>query len=934
MPYSAGSWDSSQSLRRSLAAALAAALMLSLLIADPPSISIGGSEATPEQAYVRLPLSFETNLGQAPAGIDFMARGEDLSLLLGPRRATMAFGDSNAVTMRLVGADPNSTPYGGGEGSGVVNYFVGNDPQKWISGAPTHSSVGYKEVYRGIDVVYYGNDQQLEFDFLVAPGSHPEAVEIRFTGSEAVRLEDGDLVVDSSSGSLRWQEPIAYQEIDGSRRPVDAGFVLTGDRSVAFQVGRYDATHQLVIDPVLEYSTYLGGSLQEIGAAVGVDAAGNIYVTGETSSLDLPTQNPVQGNYAGNVDAFVAKLDPATNVLVYSTYLGGSLDEDPRSLAVSPSGNAFAVGATSSADYPTTSGAYQPTFAGGKDAYVTRLGPTGAMDASTFLGGTSQDARTNVALDANGVVHVAGYSKSNNFPVTPDAIQQTKAGNNDTYLSRLTSDLSTLLYSTYIGGSNHDTGRSVAADEDGNSYVVGWTMSTDFPVINAFQPQNGGGADAFISKVAADGSHYVYSSYIGGSGDDWGPYSGGQGVAFDSDHNAYVVGYTASTDFPVVNALQPTYGGGVEDGFAVRVRSDGSALDWATYLGGTGLDEALGVGADPAGAAYVVGLSQSQNFPTVDPLQNPGGGMDAFVTKIEPSGASGFSSFLGGKGTDKGRGVVVTPDAVYVTGQAASSNFPTVNPLQPANAGKADAFVLKIGDGDGEPPPPPPPPPQPPPPDDTTPPTVTLLQPGADAILKDGGIKAKWEGTDNVGVDHYDLYERQGISGAAVLVQSSPARTFQTTGSAGTYCYQVEAFDAAENSDTSEERCVAVPHDDRSASIVYAGNTAEITSTGAYFDTLTVLDGAGQSAEFVFSGRKFSILAQKNPASGKAGVYVDGVLDQTVDLYGSSVKNQAYVYTATVAEGTHTVEIRWTGTKRPQSSGTALSLDGIAAISD
>ena len=929
MQYSDVLWGFPSGFRRALAAALAVGLLFSFLVQEQSRRAALDVPEGVVQSFARLPLSFEGNLGQAAEGVDFLARGADFTVLIEPRAATLSRGSAHSTTLELVGANKQARPFSAGEQPGIVNYFFGDNSSEWITNVPTHSAVGYEGVYPGIDVVYHGNRQELEYDFVVAPGADPDSIAVRFSGAENLHIEGGRLVLTWSGGELRWDKPVAYQEIDGTRRAVEAEYGLLNEKTVAFLLGDYDRSHDLVIDPVLGYSTFLGGTDHDAGRAIGHDDEGNIYIHGETWSPNYPTLNPAQPTYGGAVDGFVAKFNPAGDTLLYSTYLGGSDEEIARSLAVDPSGAVYVAGATYSTDFPTTPNAFEPTAPGAQNAYVTKLDPSGAITSSTYFGTGANDGRTNVALGPDGAVHVAGYTFGSGLPVTPDALIPNKIQRADAYYVKLSGDLSSLLYGTYLGGTHNDTARAITVDSAGNAIVQGWTMSTNFPSVNALQPAHGGGvADIFVTKIAADGSEFLFSTYLGGSDTDF-TYLGDT-LDTDAQGNIYIGGYTSSTDFPTLNAVQPSYAGGTQDAFVAKLAANGSSILFSTYLGGSEKDEGISLDVDSTGAVWVTGLTHSKNFITMSPFQaQSAGSQDVFITKLSSTGALEFSTYLGGKKNDSGWGVAVdSADVPYLTGSAASTDFPTVNPLQATHGGRSDMFLAILGEGSGGPPPPPPPS------DDTIPPTVTLSSP-PNGLMKDDRVKVKWTGQDNVGIDHYELYEKEGTSGAPVLVQSSAATMYQRTGDAGTtYCYQVVAFDAAENSGVSDERCTAVPHDDRSPSIVYSGAVTQTTLTGSYQGTLTVLDGAGQAAELSLVGSVVGVMMRKDSSSGRVDVYVDGLFDRTIDLYSGNAKNKVYVFNTNLASGPHTIELRWTGVKHAQSSGTALSLDAIGVISE
>jgi hypothetical protein len=658
--------------------------------ANPHSAVIQPAPAGPPrfaESFGKLPLSFERNVGQADASVSFLSRGPayavfltgnkavlsleasggevtktgstvrpgrpDLPALAGLReshreRPTVASRKSSrrpaptAVHMSLAGANPAATVSGVEELPEKRNYLIGNDPTKWRTNVPTYAKVKYQSVYPGIDLVYYGNPQNLEYDFLVAPGADPSAIAFTFSAPSPSAGElplhvdaNGDLVMEAGEYEMRLHKPVVYQTgEDSAKHFVDGKYILTSDGQVTFSLAAYDRGKLLVIDPVLSYSTYLGGSSLETSTTssgiVAVDASGHAHVTGLTMSTDFPTVSPLQGELGGGsrVDAYVAKLTPDGSALIYATYLGGS-------------GLEFGLG---------------------------------------------------IAVDASGHAYVTGVTASNDFP-TARPLQAVRGGPSDAFVAKLTPDGSALVYSTYLGGSKDDKGFGIGIDATGSAYVTGLTASIDFPTSNPLQAAYGGGLyDAFVAKLTGDGSALAYSTYIGGGGSD-----GGGGIAVDTAGSAYVTGDTDSTNFPTASPLQ-AYGGNT-DAFVAKLTQDGSAFVYATYLGGTSRDSGEGIAVDGAGHIYVSGITSSTDFPTASPLQAYGGNTDAFVAKLAQDGSAFvYATYLGGTSSDNGYGIAIdASDNAYVSGITSSADFPTANPLQAVLSGGADAFVAKIG---------------------------------------------------------------------------------------------------------------------------------------------------------------------------------------------------------------------------------------------
>ncbi|MCA1815365.1 MAG: SBBP repeat-containing protein, partial [Acidobacteria bacterium] len=490
------------------------------------------AQAQAREAYGKVSLTFEANEGQTDPRVNFLTRAGGATVFLTPTEAVFALAVPNTgagaatasktldpraraaaaapqqtavLRMQIAGANAQAAVKGLEKQEGIVNYFVGSDPEKWHTNIPTYGRVEYAGVYPGVGLVYYGDGGRLEYDFVVEPGADASQVALKFEGADDLQLgANGDLLIKTAAGEVRQQKPVVYQESDGVRQEVESGYVLKGGGAVGFSLGAYDASKKLIIDPVLAYSTYLGGSRDDVGNAIAVDSAGDAYVAGTTSSFNFPVTNSSGNNVFQ--DVFVTKLNAGGSALVYSTYLGGGHDDAATGLALDPAGNAYITGLTNSqtGEFPTSANAAQKTYGGGTDdAFVMKLNASG----------------------------------------------------------------SALLYSTYLGGSGEDDGNGIALDSAGNTYVTGVTRSTDFPVVNAFQPHFGGGVfDAFVTKLSADGSAFRYSTYLGGSNPDF-----GAGIAVNSSNanftDVYVAGSTSSSNFPRT-IISNTLSGGT-DAFVV-----------------------------------------------------------------------------------------------------------------------------------------------------------------------------------------------------------------------------------------------------------------------------------------------------------------------------------------------------------------------------
>lgn len=661
-----------------------------------------------------LPLTFESNKGQFAGATKFSARGFTYDLSLSEKGASLSFHSKSSPTelgLTFKGANTRPVIKGVDPLSERRNYFIGKNPSKWRTNIPTFRAVSYEEIYPGIDLVWYGNNRQLEYDFRLDAGRNPNTIFLKFDSDVRPSIaENGDLILRRGSIELRQLKPEAYQEVDGQRRPVAACYVSRRANEVGFALGEFDHTKPLVIDPTLIYSTYLGGSGDDIGNSIAVDGSNNIYITGASSSTNFPTKNAAFGSIAGLADIFVTKVDAAGANVIYSTFVGGSGLDRGSAIAVDNSGNAYVAGRvdSSSIDFPTTSGSYAGSYRGGDfDAVVFKLNGQGnSLVYSTYLGGEENDSAEGITVDAQGDAYVVGGTKSFAFPTTLNAYQGARAGDTDAILTKFNSAGSGLLYSTFIGGGGTDRGSGVVVDSAGIAYVAGFTASADFPTENAFQNSPGGSFDAFFAKIdttSSGAASLLDCTYLGGVGDDK-----AFGIALQSGTNdLYITGQTSSTNFPVLNPVQSVTGGGF-DAFVAKISNGGTKL-YATYLGGSNDDRATGIAVNSAGEAYATGFTSSSNFPTLSPIQaNKGGGSDAFVTKINSAGnAFLYSTYLGGNNNDSSTATVVGSNPLvldafgnaYITGYTASTNFPTAFPLQAANAGGAsDVFIAKISD--------------------------------------------------------------------------------------------------------------------------------------------------------------------------------------------------------------------------------------------
>jgi uncharacterized repeat protein (TIGR01451 family) len=708
-------------------------------------------------SYNQLPLTFEPNLGQTDNRVKFLARGKGYTLFLTNDEAVFSMARvqpagsstppaSAVLRTRFVGANADPTIAGTSRLSATSNYFLGSDPAKWRIGVPGYSRVRYGNVYPGIDLIYYGRDGQLEYDLVLAPRADPHRIRLAVTGADQLNLNpQGDVILTIGGSQVTMRKPFLYQEAAGARHAVKAAYVLISKDEIGLQIGPYDSGKTLVVDPALVYSGYLGGSGSDSGLSSAVDSKGNAYVAGDTTSTDFPkTSGVVQSTFGGIQDAFVAKFNSKGTALVWSTYLGGSDNDIAWSVSVDKSSNVYLAGETRSTNFPVTAGAFQTALKGTKDGFIAKLNSTAtSLIYSTYLGGSGKDSLPAMAVDSSGNAYVTGTTQSPDFPVTAGAFQTKCApcgfGGSNAFITKLNSTGSALVYSTYLGGSAGDVGVSIAVDSSNNAYVTGETVDHDFPTLNPIQASFAGGGtncstgngaggfgpcgDAFVTKLNASGSALVYSTYLGGSGED-----GGFAIKVDSTGAAYVAGGTDSSNFPTIaGAFQTTFGGGANgcanngfacgDAFVTKINSSGNALTFSTYLGGSGDDVVLhGLAVDSSKNVHLAGGTNSSNFPVTANATQPtyGGGTnpcpmnatcgDAFQTVLNSSGSGLlFSTYLGGSADDGAAGMALDANGYrYLVGATASSNFPIAGkPFQSAckscASGIPDAFVTKIG---------------------------------------------------------------------------------------------------------------------------------------------------------------------------------------------------------------------------------------------
>jgi len=694
------------------------------------------SHAAIATEYGKLPLSFTPNQGQNDPRVKFSSRGAGYSLFLTDSAAVLALNKVDAqpkkgaaamkmgpaasataakndvVRMELAGVLHNLRVSGAEQLPGKVNYFIGNDPQKWHSDIPTYGKVKYSAVYPGVDLVYYGNQRQLEYDFIVAPGANANPVRLHFAGASKLALNcDGDLTVAAKHGAIAFRKPLTYQMKDGKRELVEGRFKLLGKNDLGFALGDYDHARELIIDPTLVYSTYLGGNSSEQVNGIAVDANGHAFVAGRTSSMDFPTTG---GSYKpsslSSFSAFVTEFDTDGSGLIYSTYLGGSNSDGANAISLGADGHAFVTGYADSNDFPVTMDAYEttPSATSNYNGFVTELNETGShLIYSTFL--NEVVSPTGIAVDSSGHAYVTGWTRTTDLPVSPEAYQKTNHARGQATINAFVIKLEPAgngaVYSTYLGGSGNDLASAIAVDKTDHAYVTGAAYSVDFPhTEGAYQSTNLGKAlqvsNAFVTKFNEAGSALSYSTYLGGSGGASGGDSG-NGIAVDGTGDSYVAGTANSCNFPVTaGAFQinnDSCGGSnvslASNAIIAKLNPSGTALLYSTYLGGSGQtnqtqnvspvagfgDSANAIAVDSLGDALVTGYAVSTNFPaTSDAYQKEGlsqgdnfdgDNQMAFFTKLNPAGSKLlYSTYLSGDGC--GFGMNATQDGIGDVGNA------------------------------------------------------------------------------------------------------------------------------------------------------------------------------------------------------------------------------------------------------------------------
>jgi len=809
-----------------------------------------------DKPWVRLPLSFEVNRGQTDERVRFLARGPGSTLFLTPQEAVLlrqklpnesdlarAGGDgsplnalNSVVRLRFSGANPRPEIIGQEPRPGRVNYFIG-PKEKWRTHLPTYTKVRYREVYPGIDLVFYGHQRLFEYDFVVSPGADPSLIRLVFDGADKIHVDgQGRLILETALGPVIQPPPLVYQEIDGRRKIISARNVLSGNNQVEFRIGSYDPGRPLFIDPIFA-STFLGGSgNDDVGRMSFHNSESYFYLVGQTASPDFPTTAGVyQTGLAGSLDVFIAKFNSDLTTLQAATYLGGTSNDNGKAGFLDSSDYIYVTGNTMSTDFPTTAGAYDQTHNGSWDVFVSKLSP--ALDtlfASTYLGGGSLDVPEGLVLDGSGYPIVVGYTASTDYPTSGGYDNTYNGGSSDVFVSMLAPDLSGLAYSTYLGGSAADDGYAVAVDVTGAVFAAGRTSSTNFPTAGTvYDTTHNGSYDVFLSKFTANLGTLTASTFLGGGGYDEAyalrPDGGGSYI--------YVAGQTSSTDFPTTGGVIGPSHQAAFDGFISKFPLSLGALTASTYLNGDDMDQVRAMGEDDGNNVYLVGYTNSSDFPVLpDSYQRVNaGGYDVFISRLNNTFTSLLAStYLGGSGDDYGYSVYVKSSGdIFVSGSTFSADFPMTPGEyydQSLNGG-SDIFVSIFDTGLS----------------DDDPPEVTGTNPadGATGVATNSLISATFNETMNPATVTTSLTVDQGVTGAV-------------------------NYDANTLTATLTPSAALAPNTTYTAKVL-AGveDTAGIPMISDYVWTFTTQAGADNTPPTVTG---------TDPADGAAGVAVDTVV--------------------------------------------------------
>ena len=664
-----------------------------LLLAVAPGFAIFA--ANPPRS---LPIFFVPNSGQTDPAIRYIAQTPELRA--GFARDTAVFQvHGTQLRVRFAGANPDVAIDGLEAMDARVNFLLGDDPGNWHANLPTYRGIVYRNLYPGIDMRYADSGPKLKSEFLVSPGADPARILLEYSEADRLSLDaNGDLMVRSGDAELREQAPTAYQEAAGLRHPVRVDYRILPGNKVAFDVGGYDQALPLLIDPVISYSTYFGGTAQSAVTAVATDSAGNLYAAGWTEAVDFPVLNAIQTANRGGVDAFMFKLNAAGNTLLEATYFGGRGDDRASGIAVDSSGQIYIAGSTASTNFPLAA-PIRATLGGTRDAFVVKLTALGnVLIYSTYLGGSGYDAATAIAVNTAGNAFIAGDTQSTDFPLSTP-VQAVLGGKMDAFITKLT-PAGAISFSTYLGGNNDEHVGGVAVDTSGNIYVAGGTLSLNFPLAAPLQAISGGSQDAFAAKIATSPAALLYSTYLGGSGGQVGSPEQANAIAVDAAGAAYIAGVTNSINFPVTVGAFQTVLNSTQDAFVIKLNTNGSVKLYSTYLGSSSFDWASGIAVDSSGNAYVTGYTSSASFPVVNQLQAGFKGFyDVFVSELNPVGNGLiFSTMYGGTGAEQANAIAVDGlGNMFIGGQTNSLDLPLQGALQSSNLGGSTGFVARFG---------------------------------------------------------------------------------------------------------------------------------------------------------------------------------------------------------------------------------------------
>ncbi|MDP9170156.1 MAG: SBBP repeat-containing protein [Acidobacteriota bacterium] len=668
---------------------LRSSLPICLLVCCVTTIRASDAPASPH-----LPFTFVENRGQADPHARYIGTGPDFKAWFGDGGVVFQQG-SATERMDFVGGAPAPVIETADPTGARANYLRGNDPARWKTGLPLFGGLRYRGVWPGVEIRFKADSARTKAEYVLEPGADISEIRLRFDGRAEIG-SDGRLTVSNASGQFREDKPVLFQEAGAERKSVPGEFQVFEDGTVGFSAGIYDRSKPLIVDPVILFSGYVGGASQTTITSLAVNSFYNIIVAGWTLGSDFSTSGSAQSRNGGGVDAFVAGFSPAGGSMIFCTFLGGSGDDRAFGVTVDASNNTYVTGWTSSANFPVM-GALQPRLSGSRDAFITKLNAAGsALVFSTYLGGSGVDSGNSIVLDSTGAVIIAGDTTSANLPVTAAAFQRRLGGAQDAFVAKLTLAGTAVQYLTYYGGSATEHCTAVKVDALNQISFGGSTYSINLPVINAAQPQSGGGQDGFVARLSADTSTLLIGTYLGGSGGSPGAQEQVNGIVIMSDGSIEAVGATSSSDFPVTaNTFQTKFGGGNTDGFVSRLRSGAGTLLQSTYFGGSLDDGINAIVSDFDGVLYIAGYTTSPDFPISRQLQGAGGSMDAFVARMTPNRIL-YGTYLGGNGNDSANAIAIdTRMSVVVAGTTSSPNFPVVGSVGTFAGAPISSFLTK-----------------------------------------------------------------------------------------------------------------------------------------------------------------------------------------------------------------------------------------------